>query len=150
MCAPVWIFLINVAGTLCLTGLIWAVQLVHYPAFSFICDSRFSAFERFHQRRISWIVVPLMCAELLSSVLLVWWRPSFVPGWCVALGLAAVGVIWISTFALQVPLHARLTKAKDEETICRLVRTNGIRTVAWTARSGVLVWILSRGLGNAL
>ena len=52
---------------LLLTGLIWTVQLVHYPSFQFIEKDSFVEFEKFHQRKISILVIPLMILEVLLS-----------------------------------------------------------------------------------
>jgi L-asparagine transporter-like permease len=61
--------------------------------------------------------------------------------------LALTLIVWIATFALQVPCHNRLGKGFDEAVHMRLVRTNWLRTVGWTLRSGVLVALLLRVLG---
>ena len=47
-----------------LFGLIWTVQLVHYPAFRYIQEGQFTAFQHFHMQGITLIVLPLMLAEL--------------------------------------------------------------------------------------
>jgi hypothetical protein len=49
-------------------------------------------------------------------------------------GLALVAAIWLSTAAIQVPCHAKLAAGFDAEVHARLVSSNWIRTVAWTAR----------------
>jgi hypothetical protein len=49
--------------------------------------------------------------------------------------LALLGVIWASTAWIQVPLHRRLAVAPDPAAVERLVRTNWIRTGAWTLRA---------------
>jgi hypothetical protein len=53
------------------------------------------------------------------------------------LGLALLAVVWLSTFLVQVPLHAALERAPSRETMDRLVLTNWVRTAAWTARAVV-------------
>jgi hypothetical protein len=54
----------------------------------------------------------------------------------VSLGL--IGVNWLSTAIVQVPLHRRLEQGFEAGAHGRLVATNWVRTGAWTAR-GVLV-----------
>jgi hypothetical protein len=139
-----WTFLANVTTTLCMAGVIWLVQLVHYPAFGFVQPDRFPTFERFHQQRISLIVIPLMFVELLTSILLLRERPPSFPLWAAWTGAALAGVIWLSTMTLQIPLHRKLAAGIDAGCIDRLAATNWIRTVAWTARAGLVVWALSR------
>ena len=48
--------------------------------------------------------------------------------------LGVLGIIWLSTFALQAPAHRRLLAGFDEGVHRRLVRTNWIRTAGWLAR----------------
>ena len=59
-------------------------------------------------------------------------------------GLALLATIWISTAAVQVPLHRRLAAGFDHRLARRLVRTNWTRTLAWTARSGLALALLAR------
>ena len=56
-------------STFFLTGLIWIVQLVHYPGFNFVDANDFVAFEKFHTNKISAIVIPLMFCELLTGAI---------------------------------------------------------------------------------
>jgi hypothetical protein len=64
-------------------------------------------------------------------------QPLF--AWSVAL----LGIVWISTFLLQVPLHRRLLKGRDIRALSRLTATNWIRTLAWTGRSCLLIMFFS-------
>jgi hypothetical protein len=56
--------------------------------------------------------------------------------------LTLVGVVWLSTFLVQVPAHERLALAYEPATQRRLVTSNWIRTASWTARGLVLGWVL--------
>ena len=49
-----------------MTGLIWTIQLVHYPTFDHVADDHFADFAKFHASRISLIVLPAMIVELLQ------------------------------------------------------------------------------------
>jgi ABC-type bacteriocin/lantibiotic exporter with double-glycine peptidase domain len=72
-----------------------------------------------------------MLAELASAVAVVW----VVGGALAWIGLALVGVIWISTWLWQVPAHRRLEAGFDAAAHRRLTRTNWVRAAAWTVRS---------------
>ncbi|MEM9735245.1 MAG: hypothetical protein AAF908_01395, partial [Pseudomonadota bacterium] len=48
-----------------------------------------------------------------------------------------LGLVWASTFFVQVPLHGKLERGHDATLVRRLVMTNWLRTFLWTAR-GVL------------
>jgi hypothetical protein len=136
------VFLVHLASTLLMTGAIWVVQVVHYPLFSSVGADSFRAYETRHQERITMVVAPLMVAELATAVLLVVWRaPSGIPAWMPLAGLVLVGIIWLSTTVIQVPLHSALGNFFDADVHRRLVATNWIRTLAWTVRSALAIWM---------
>jgi hypothetical protein len=125
-------------------GIIWTVQVVHYPLMAMADHRRYAEFQTEHERRISLVVIPVMLTELLTSCVLAVapWSPVAAPFAWTGLGLLAL--IWGSTFLVQVPLHGKLGQGFDAAAHRRLVRSNWIRTIAWTAR-GLLVsgWIFA-------
>ena len=130
-------------STLSMFGIIWFVQIVHYPLFAEIVPSYFVRYETAYAHRMGYIAGPLMLAELLSTALLLVpsLRPGIIPPAQAWLGIGLVGLLWASTVLIQVPLHDRLHTAYSLDTIGRLVRGNWIRTLAWTARAAlVLFW----------
>lgn len=139
-----WLLAANVAPALFLTGLIWTVQVVHYPLFAKVGADYFPAYEAAHTGRITMVVGPLMVAELAAAAALVFARPAGVPAWAAWTGLALVGMIWGSTAFLQVPRHGELAAGFDAGAHAALVATNWIRTWAWSLRSGLLVWLSFR------
>lgn len=128
------VLLIQAFASLALTGLIWCIQVVHYPLFAAVGRDGFARYEADHARLITLVVGPLMLVELAASLWLVAMRPAGVPAWMVWTGLALVAAIWLSTAVVQVPCHARLAAGFDPEVHARLVSSNWIRTAAWTAR----------------
>ena len=138
------VFLLHVLATLAMLGAIWIVQVVHYPLFAGVGEAGWSAYEAGHQSRITFVVGPLMVLELATAVWLVIDRPEALPVWSVVLGAALVGAIWASTAFVQVPLHAALGGSFDGDAHARLVATNWLRTAAWTARSGLVLWMAAR------
>jgi hypothetical protein len=58
--------------------------------------------------------------------------------------LALVLLIWAVTFFISVPFHNRLAQGFDYISIDGLVRTNWLRTLAWTARLALLSYMLWR------
>ena len=116
-----------------LTGLIWTIQLVHYPAFHFV-SSNFLSFHDFHSRRITWIVAPLMVTELWTGGALIWLaKESFYIA-----NFAGIIVIWIVTIFLSIPQHKILSLRRDELAIKKLVSSNWPRTILWTIRTAAL------------
>lgn len=141
------ILILNLVATLAMVGLIWFVQVVHYPLFSQVGRAEFQNYERLHQQRTTSVVLPLMVTEAATSMALLWIRPSGIPLIPVASGAALVIALWLSTFLWQVPAHTRLGAGFDEETHHGLVLSNWFRTFGWTARGILAVWMLYLG-GN--
>ena len=140
---PRTIILVQLMCTLAMTGVIWFVQIVHYPLFLRVAPVNFIAFESQHATRTGWVVGPLMCLELAASLALLVpaFRPEKISQSLAWTGASLTVVIWISTMFIQVPLHTRLAAGFDVKTISALVQTNWIRTAAWTLRAGlVLFW----------
>jgi hypothetical protein len=130
---------LHLAVTLFLTGLIWIIQLVHYPLMTFVADAEFVAFERAHCKRIGAIVAPAMILEgILAVALCVLAKSRFRFGLCVV-GVALSLLIWLSTFLVQVPIHNKLASGRSVHQIQRLVSTNWIRTIAWSLRSAIAI-----------
>ncbi|WP_146532508.1 hypothetical protein [Rubripirellula reticaptiva] len=134
--------LLQVASTLAMVGLIWFVQVVHYPLFSRVGQSEFKRYETDHQRLTTWVVMPLMLTEIATAVLLIWYRPMGVGSIAIWLGIGLVAAIWLITFTVQVPQHAILTASFDAETHRKLVTGNWLRTVLWTVRGVLVLWMV--------
>lgn len=127
---------------LLLTGLIWTIQLVHYPSFQYIDQNRFIDFEKFHTKTISYIVVPLMLLELFSGSIHVFYSEN---GAYQLFNYLMLILIWISTFLLSVPIHQKLNKGFSADLIEKLIITNWPRTILWTLRSFLLGSMLLKG-----
>lgn len=123
------LFLLHVAATWALVGLIWTVQVVQYPAFALVGAIRCTHLHEHHFARITWVAFPLMACELLTGLALLWVRPSGISVALLATGLALIAVNWAWTAAVAVPLHQRMS-ARDIQAQSELVTANWGRTVA--------------------
>jgi hypothetical protein len=129
----------HLAATASMVGLIWFVQVVHYPLFTLVGDDGFADYEAHHTRRTSFVVGPPMAAEgVLALVIAGWFRTDVGTGLSFA-GLALLAVVHTSTVALQVPAHRRLAAGPDTGVMHRLVCTNWVRTAGWSLRGAVAV-----------
>ncbi|MEQ8765077.1 MAG: hypothetical protein RL885_14185 [Planctomycetota bacterium] len=137
MVDPLLFFQLGVTWTL--VGLIWVIQVVHYPLFAAVGEQHFNAYHRSHSSRITWLVGPLMVSEALLATMLLLRDPSDP---LLLSGLVLVVLLFASTAFIQVPLHHRLTRGLDPLTVRRLVATNWIRTVAWSLRGILAVALL--------
>lgn len=136
------IFLIHLGTTLYLVGVIWLVQLLVYPSMAQVGAEGYAAYHNLHTSRITPVVAPAMILELLTAIYLVFVPFEAVDYRYFGFGAALVLIIWISTFFLQVPLHEQLAKGFDADVQARLVLTNWIRTIAWTLRGALVLWMV--------
>ena len=140
-----WLLVFHAVSTLMMAGLIWFVQIVHYPLFAMVGDADFRAYELSHQRRTAILVGPLMLAEAASTVALL--VTVNVPGmwWMLIVGVVLLAAAWISTWFVQVPCHRKLEQGLDSRVVSSMVVSNWIRTAAWSVRGGLAVWLLVLG-----
>ncbi len=141
--------LIQVAATLAMVGLIWFVQIVHYPLFARVGRADFRRYEMDHQRLTTMVVVPLMLTELASALLLIWWPPQGVGAYSIWFGLGLLASIWLVTYTVQVPQHASLVLSYDPDTQKSLVAGNWFRTAAWSARGLLVLWMVGQVIAAA-
>jgi hypothetical protein len=133
------VLVIHAAVTWALVGVIWMTQIVQYPLWSQIGREAFCEYHARHMLRMTLIVAPLVITEFVTAAALVvcgareaWLLASFV----------LMVFNWISTFLVQVPLHAKLAMGFDLETHRRLLSSNWWRTAGWTIRGICLVVVL--------
>jgi hypothetical protein len=135
--------LFNLLISAFLTGLIWFVQIVHYPIFAKVPTSHFIAYQTTHMQTTGYVVAGPMLLELAASGFLLVYT---LPGKMQILTIGAfvlVLLIWIITFFVSVPIHNILvTNGFQQEMISKLVATNWVRTLAWTLRTAILVYLV--------
>ena len=141
------VLLLHSAATWAMVGVIWFVQLVHYPLFAAVGESQFVRYEGHHTRRTTWVVGVLMPVEAATAAWLVFELPDDVSQGLAATGLALLALLWLSTALWQAPMHGRLSAGYNGALQRRLVRTNWVRTVGWTARGMVTLAMLGQALG---
>lgn len=136
-----WLLAVQAFAALYMTGVIWMCQIAHYPLFAEVGDGM-PAYQRRNRVRTTYVVGPAMLAELVAAAVLVVSRPEAIPAWTAWLGIALVAITWAVTVLLSVPAHERLSARYDEAALTRLVRTNWIRTAAWTGHGALALWML--------
>lgn len=128
-----------------MTGLIWFVQVVHYPIFSKVPAEDFTRFHLAHTRLTGNVVALPMLAELFLAFALLFFS---LEGWQWAnwLAFGLVLFLWVITFFWFMPVHGRLSTGANPEIIQKLVSVNWWRTFAWTFRLlllTLLIWEVS-------
>ena len=136
--------ILQIAVTGYLVGLIWLIQLIHYPAFRHIDPASWGTFHQAH----SAVLGLLAGGPMIISLLVGTWLAYTVGD---ARQYAVWGceiVAWVVTFALSVPEHTRLARAKEDAAISRLIRWNWLRTLAWTVKLAVLFLPTQRAIAS--
>lgn len=130
-----------------MVGIIWFVQVVHYPLFSRVGAAGFPAYSEAHSRLTTYVVGPPMLVEAATAVVLIFVRPAGIPVYLAGIGLVLLAVVWLSTALLQVPRHTRLGLAFESAEWASLVSTNWIRTAAWSLRAVVALAMVAYTMG---
>ncbi len=130
-----------------MTGIIWFVQVVHYPLLGHAGTEGSRRLAAEHQSRTGRVVGGPMVVEAVTALALVATPPDGVPRAAAVAGVVLVAVIWATTALLQVPLHREMLRGLDADGHRRLVRGNWIRTAAWTARAALVAGMLAAAAG---
>ena len=115
-----------------MTGVIWVIQIVHYPSFHFIEKELYTAFQKFHMNKISIIVIPIMLAELITGMMLFLDKSSKSP--FLIISFVILVLIWLITGVFFTKAHNELMTGYQELVVNQLVAINWIRTLLWTLR----------------
>lgn len=144
--ADLIVLAVAIAATWGMVGVIWVIQIVHYPIFDAIEQggdgSAWIAFGERHRASISYVVGPFMLLEGATGLWIVADPPGDATRVLPLVALALMAVAYGVTAIVSVPYHERLTHRFDAEALRGLIRTNWWRTAAWTLRGVVLVSLL--------
>ncbi len=136
------ILVLNIVLSAFLTGLIWLIQLVHYPLFLEVSEKTFGTYEKKHQRAISPLVAPVMLVDIALSFILLFtsWYDRF--DVLIIIAFAMNALVFLSTLFIFAPLHQSLSRQYSKTKIRKLIRLNFFRTFGWTALTIILAIIL--------
>ena len=130
----------HLVATVFMVGLIWFVQVVHYPLFDRISGEASIQYAAEHQRRTAWVVGLPMLVEGITTL---WLFFNPIDGRLLPLlGGLLLLKIHLSTIFLQIPLHKKLSQGYEREVVRKLVATNWVRTIGWTIRAAIAVAIV--------
>ena len=124
--------ILHLIATSVMVGVIWVIQLVHYPSFHFIELKQYTTFQRFHMSRISYVVIPAMVTELFTLVLILISVDHI--DTLVAASAILLIFIWLMTALFFSGVHQKLTLGYDQTIVDKLVKLNWGRTLLWTLR----------------
>lgn len=140
------VFVLHLFTTTFMCGICWYVQIIHYPLFKEVAEVDFPKYAKKNLRTV-WVVGPAMLLELTSGLWIIFELFNIF----IVIEMIWLGIIWLSTFAIQMPLHRKLSKQYNQRHQRLLVQTNWIRTIFWSLRSGLLAYYMLNGFiwGNA-
>jgi len=122
--AVLMVYLAAAAGY---AGFQWTVHVVVYRQFSAVPPASFGAYERSHQRRISFVVGPLFAALVGAAGWLIIERPMSLSLPVAIAPTVLVAAILLVTGLLAVPLHRRLSNGWDDAAFRSLLRVDLFR-----------------------
>ena len=138
----VGVLIAQVLSTLWLAGMIWTIQVLHYPLFDLVGTDGFAAYEAAHSSRISLLLLGPWAVQGVCTAWVLLANPAGVPRWLVFLGAALAATTVAVTVLVSVPQHQLLGDGFDAVAQARLVSTNWWRTAAWTGHGLVAVAML--------
>ena len=136
------VLLLNAAAVLFMAGFIWTAQLVHYPLLDQVGADAFTQYETDHNRLFFRVAGPGVLLTLVTGVLLLFVRPEQMLLAGAVAGLILFGVISVSTALFQAPQHAKLSNGFDRDAYKFLLKTNWVRTLAWSAYGILDLWLI--------
>ncbi len=137
-----FVLLVNFVATAVMTGVIWFVQWVHYPLLASVPVDGAVEVAHQHQRRTGQVLALPMAVEGLTTLWLLASRPEAVSLTLPWLGAVLLAVALGSTVFVSVPLHAKMATNPTADVGKRLITTNWLRTIAWSARAVVCAAML--------
>lgn len=129
-------------STLWLTGMIWTIQVVHYPLFAMVGTDGFAAYEAAHSSRISALLLGPWAVQGICTAWVLLAPPDGVPQWLAVVGGVFAAATVAVTVLVSVPQHGVLTDGFDAAAHARLVSTNWWRVVAWSGHAAIALWSL--------
>ncbi len=113
-------------------------QIINYPLFLEVNNENFSNYHYYYVRKISILVIPIMLAEFLISLALLFFIDSYLS----LVTLIIIALIILSTFFIQVPIHNKIKSGSDFYLFRKLINTNWIRTLLWFAKCLIASYLI--------
>lgn len=135
------VVIVHLVATWFMVGLIWTIQVVHYPLFAEVGADAYVAYQRGHIERIGpllalpWLIEGVCTAALLLVADRRIRRLAVV-------GAAAMGGVLLISGLWSAPAHGELADGFDAAVHDRLMTINLVRTMLWTLRGVVAVAML--------
>jgi len=136
--------LIQCIPTLFLTGMGWGRQLTYDPLLFSVDPCKFPDLLKTMQKKAGGFFLLFMAIECLLSLLTLLIAPCGICRVFSLVLLLLVLFIWITMFCVQIPCHLVLLKEFQENKLRTWILAGWLRTIGWTVRSALLVWLVFR------
>lgn len=139
--------IVHVLASWFMVGMIWTIQLVHYPLFDRVGPDSYVAFQAEHVDRIGpFLLVPWLLEGL--TLLGVLWLAFFADHRelrvAAVVGAVAMAVVLAISGFWSAPAHGDLADGFDASVHDRLMTANLIRSIAWTVCGVAATWVTAR------
>lgn len=121
-----WNFIFFIAVSFYSLGAGFVESLVNYPVWHIIGPS--DVWINYHKALgpgiIATLAVPALLLQLITNILLLFFRPSLVPKWTVWVTLLLLLIAIISSAIIQIPIQVQLDTGYTKELVDRLISTD--------------------------
>jgi hypothetical protein len=112
-----------------LVVLIWMVQLIIYPSFTYYKSENLIKWHQKYTSRLAVVVVPLMLTQLALAIVAVFLSFNFTTIFTAVIVL----FLWIFTFLSFAPLHSKISAGNTNQNLLKLlIQRNWLRTFFWS------------------
>ena len=133
------LFIIHLLATAYMVGVIWIIQVIHYPLFEKVGRDQFISYELSHLEKTSLVIALPMILEILSFIGLLIVDSNLRASSLIQTGGLCLLLIWPVTFFISVPQHNILSHGFNQQVLDKLILTNWIRTSLWSIRLILLI-----------
>jgi hypothetical protein len=144
MTTPILIFVTTFALMFYILGATFMEGFVNYRTWRLIGAAEFPAYRRSVGRKVVPFVALPVVFSLLTNAVLLGYRPSGIPAWCLGctliLTLFAMGI----SVAFQVPIQLDLDrKGMSQASIRRLISIEWLRAAAHIVNATLFLWMMA-------
>jgi len=143
------VFLLAFTMTFYCLGASFVESFVNYRTWGLIGSDEFRAY---HQALspliIRTMVVPIAIKSVLV-ILLLWFRPTFIPRWAIFVAATVEVLGWVSTLTIQIPIQMHLSESGVSQALLdKLILTDWIRKALSIANALLFFWFITRLVRN--
>lgn len=106
-------------------------SFVVYHSWKFVGAAEFTRVHQESSVRIVQVFVSATLMMTVTTIVMFWKRPSYIPGKWVWIAFVSEIISWVSSALIQIPIQGQLSQGRDEAALSRLIATDWVRIAAW-------------------